>query len=101
MISACANPAPRCAPWPTIVPVRSTTTAPTIGFGVVRPSPRVASCRARRMNAASRSVTLDEEGIDVRVRVERHEIIQLLADADVADRQAQVVRDRNRDAALR
>ena len=50
--SAWGPPARRWYPAPMIVPWR-TTTAPTGGFGLVRPAPRQASARARAMNRSS------------------------------------------------
>ena len=47
--SACGSPARRWKPCPTTTPSLDTTTAPTIGFGLVRPRPRAARNRARSM----------------------------------------------------
>jgi len=52
--SACGPPARRCQPLPTTFPPR-TKTAPTGGFGRVRPRPRRASTRASAMKRASAS----------------------------------------------
>src|SRR5437588_677650 len=54
--SACARPAPLCHPSPTISPP-ATSSAPTGGFGAVRPRPRSARRNARRIKTESRSVT--------------------------------------------
>ena len=86
-------------PCPTIVPSGETTDAPTIGLGVVWPRPRSASRSAPAASAASLPLLL-EERVDVLVRREREQIVDAFADADVSDRQLQIVRDRDGDAAL-
>ena len=47
--SACGSPARSWYPCPTTTPSVDTTTAPTIGFGLVRPRPRAAWNSARAM----------------------------------------------------
>src|SRR5207244_2587319 len=42
-----------------------------------------------------------EQSVDVLGRIERYQIVDALADADVANRQLEIVRDRHGDAALR
>src|SRR4029078_9928888 len=102
----CGPPATRCAPRPTMMPASSTTSAPTIGFGLVCPRPRSASASAFRMKWAS-SIQISradalpllfEQRVDVFLRGERDQVVDAFADADVADRQLQIVRDGNRDA---
>src|ERR1035437_3516260 len=55
----------------------------------------------RSAEATLPSPVLLEKTVYVLVGVERNEIVDRLADADVADRQLQIVGDRHRDAALR
>src|SRR5205823_13218323 len=52
-ISACFSPSYVCDPSPTTEPALSTTTAPTQGFGDVRPTPWRASSKARRRCCSS------------------------------------------------
>src|SRR2546428_13584766 len=52
-------------------------------------------------NVAALLPLLFEQAVDVLGHVERHEVVDPLADADVADRQLEVVRKRDGDAAFR
>ena len=99
-------PARSWQPWPTTTPSRRRSTAPTIGLGVVRPRPRSASNSARghvRVVTLRRSVGhhLSRTARRRSRRRERNQVVDALADADVADRQLQIVRDGDGDAALR
>src|SRR3982751_2809903 len=100
-ISAWGPPATSCEPRPTTTPSSSTMTAPTIGLGLVVARPRSARARARAM--CWRSVTspfvLEQRG-GVVLGGERDQIVDAFADADVADRQLQVVGDGHGDATL-
>src|SRR5688500_5492097 len=89
-------------------------TAPTIGFGLVVPRPRSARSSARFMYSRSESMLALGSGlwahpspfgfkqrIHILIHVERHEIVDGLADADIADGQLQLACDGDGDAALR
>jgi hypothetical protein len=58
MTSACGPPAGWVAPDPTGAPSPSRITAPTGGFGLVRPRTESASSRARRIAARSAVLTV-------------------------------------------
>src|SRR5439155_182972 len=51
--SACGPPTGAVRPSPTVAPDGSRMTAPTLGLGLVSPSPRAARSRARRIAACS------------------------------------------------
>src|SRR5580658_3349452 len=77
-------------------------TAPTTGLGCASATPLEASPSARNIRSRSRSRTPSvEEGIDIGLRVERHQIVDLFACSDESHRQIQLTRNRNHDSALR
>src|SRR6266516_5454133 len=105
-ISACGPPAPRCQPWPMILPC-FTSTAPTVGFGDVVPYPRRARRNARikilvpeGFVAPPKSSCFPKQRRRELLRVERLQIIRLFADADEFDRQAELVLNRDDHAAF-
>src|SRR3954470_22070219 len=78
-------------------------TAPTIGFGLVRPRPRAARASARSIWSAGAPTELPllfEEALDVFIGRKLDEIVDAFADTDETDRQLQVVGDRNGDASF-
>ena len=56
--SACGSPARSWKPCPTTTPSADTTTAPTSGFGLVRPRPRAAETARGPWNHASASMSV-------------------------------------------
>src|SRR3989449_6119352 len=66
-------------------------------------TPRVRSAlrACARWHGRRRLPLLFEQAVDVLVHIEWHEVVDPLADADVADRQLEIVRDRDGDAAFR
>src|SRR5206468_3870887 len=96
---------------PITTPSRATT-APTSGFGLVLASPRRARSKVRPRKRRSSGVTerpsrrafgggLSHERGYEGARVEVEEVVHSLADADVADRDLQLARDRQRDPSAR
>src|SRR4051812_19399761 len=101
MISACGPPATSWDPRPTTTPSSSTMTAPTIGLGLVVASPRSARASARAMywRSVTSPFVLEQRGGVILGR-KRDQIVDPLADADIADRQLQVVGDGHGDPTL-
>src|SRR5436190_15639348 len=88
-------------PSPAISPLAETIRHPTSGFGLTSPMPRAASSSERPVSSMSRSAfILVEKPVNIAFRVEHHQVIDLLADTDVADRQVQFLCDSDSDAAL-
>src|SRR4030095_9741629 len=101
-------PTRRWAPSPT---TRSslTRTAPTAGFGDVRPIPRSATRRARSIHSASRSAATtgsrhrtsgSGQRVDVHIGVERCEIVGLLPRGHELDRHTELAVDADDYSAL-
>src|ERR1022692_551515 len=85
-----------------ILPLPSTSTAPTHGFGEARATPFLASSSACCMNASSLEglhISI-EQRIDEVLRVERQKIADLFTNSHVAHRQAKFFRDGYHHAAL-
>src|SRR5690349_23987837 len=99
-----------------------TSTAPTIGLGLARPSPLAANSKARARKSPSRACAMADSAppaadfisavsrdiarsvkkrVDEDLRIEGHEIVGGLAGADEAHRQAQFAHDGDDDAAAR
>src|SRR5579863_9393153 len=73
-----------------------------MGFGWARATLWVASRRARSIHDSSASrLGSVEERVDIGLRVERNEVVNLFAGANETNRQVQFARDGDDDAALR
>ena len=98
--SACGAPA-RGGALPDDDAAGETTTAPDhwIRRGHSGGAGRVEE-RAACIDVGVASPLLPEERVHVLLRVERHQVVDSFADADVADRQPEIVRDGYRDSAL-
>ncbi len=75
-ISACGEPAARCQPRARSLPRGETMTAPTAGFGLVRPTPRRASRRARRIQDSSEGMVEEFRVSSFEFRVSNFEFYQ-------------------------